>query len=422
MLREFVYLDEVSVYSLIASRLGPIATDFTETETASLKIEAPGSIGGSAEIGSQVLRKSIVQTTFKELYELEMRSFAIRPIQECQKPPRILDLGDPMAGMDVSAVDGWILDPDTLTRGQLLEIEVQLEAEDVFRMSAVVSAVLEIIEEDSELVEPAPPDRLIQAKSANRILGKLLAGLVPIRGYSTEYVVVSFGAKEWIVHRRFLDTLPTAKVHSQRPLCVVGVAEESLFWKDIRRVLFSKAHYRVLCRITQDGLQDSWTPVKLADVLDSVAPGLGDQINLSGSGVLASMARTSKTGQSAELKRQLMHRALVYYATSLTGHYGRSITAQDLSAAGLLSEQHCSTYSSQKERREAFDAVATFLLDRFGLEREPLVVAQYRAVALADAGLDFAGQPMPLVASDDIPSKMSPQERFLDSEFVAIYW
>jgi hypothetical protein len=32
MLREFVYLDEVSVYSLIASRLGPIAAEFTDTQ------------------------------------------------------------------------------------------------------------------------------------------------------------------------------------------------------------------------------------------------------------------------------------------------------------------------------------------------------------------------------------------------------
>lgn len=32
-LREFVYLDEVSVYSLVASRMGSVATEHTATES-----------------------------------------------------------------------------------------------------------------------------------------------------------------------------------------------------------------------------------------------------------------------------------------------------------------------------------------------------------------------------------------------------
>jgi hypothetical protein len=118
-----------------------------------------------------------------------------------------------------------------------------------------------------------------------------------------------------------------------------------------------------------------------------------------------------------------MHNALVGYATLLAEHYGHSITVQDLSEVGLPSEQQCNSFGSQKERREAFDAIATFLLNRFDLEREPLTVAQYRTVALADAGLDISGQSMPLVVSADVPSIDAPfEDRFLDSEFVAIYW
>ena len=81
-LREFIYLDEVSVYSLNASRLGAIASEFTETEKASLNVGVQNSFGAGVDIGSQVVRKSIVQTTFKEFYdnETELNSFAIRPI------------------------------------------------------------------------------------------------------------------------------------------------------------------------------------------------------------------------------------------------------------------------------------------------------------------------------------------------------
>lgn len=288
-LREFVYLDEVSVYSLIASRLGPIAAEFTETETVSLQGEVGSSLGaglGFAKAGvnsrvldihsqgSQVLRRSIVQTTFKELYELEMESLAMRPMSKDLKPPVIRSLDDFKAASADLANDGWIVDPDYLTRGQLLEVEVQLEADAIFRVSEVFSAISEIIEESPETFGLDSYVDLNQMKSIERIFGKLLVGLVPIRGRAMDYVVAEFGEKVWIVHRKILDELTNVEMPQALPLYVVGVAEHSLFWKDIRRILFSKARFRALCRMAQDGLQDSWTPVKLAHVLESVMPGL----------------------------------------------------------------------------------------------------------------------------------------------------
>ena len=78
--------------------------------------------------------------------------------------------------------------------------------------------------------------------------------------------------KEWLVHRRVLNQLSEDDTLQRRPVYIVGVAEQSLFWKDIRRVLFSGSRFRVLCRVAQDGIQESWTPVKLAHVLDAVLP------------------------------------------------------------------------------------------------------------------------------------------------------
>src|SRR3569832_962441 len=110
MLREFVYLDEVSVYSLLASRLGPLATEFTDTERASLKIEAVG-VGGGTEVGSQVLRKSTVQTSFKELYELEISSLAMRPVDQQSKVPTVSIVCDLISKRDFLVADGGLLYP-----------------------------------------------------------------------------------------------------------------------------------------------------------------------------------------------------------------------------------------------------------------------------------------------------------------------
>ena len=76
-LREFVYLDEVSVYSLLASRKGRISAEFTESQAASLNNEVGGSfnvgfgglgskLGGKSQTAqnqsSQVLSKAVIQT------------------------------------------------------------------------------------------------------------------------------------------------------------------------------------------------------------------------------------------------------------------------------------------------------------------------------------------------------------------------
>jgi hypothetical protein len=318
------------------------------------------------------------------------------------------------------ASDYWLVDPENLVRGQLIELDVQLEAEAIFRFSTVISTVLEIMDENPEMLGQETYNELVQAKSIEQILAKLLVGLVPVRGYAIDYKVIKLGEKDWIVHQRILNNLSADDLPPTRSLYIVGVAEQSLFWKDIRRVLFSELRFRVLCRLAQDGIQASWTPVKLTDVLESVVPDLANQINSIGSGALDAMAVGPK--QNIEMRQQLMNDALVGYAKLLADHYSRTLTEENLFELSHLSKINCKAFGSQKERRDAFEAISAFVLDCFSLPREPLIVAQYRAVALADAGLHLSGELLPVAAPNNVLPTMDSKECFLDSEIVAIYW
>ena len=108
LLREFVYLDEVSVYSILASRKGGIAAEFTESQTASLNSDVGGSLSvgfdatkakldsklqASHVQGSQVLRKAIIQTSFKELYDIEQASLALIRFLHCLEYVGVTGLG-----------------------------------------------------------------------------------------------------------------------------------------------------------------------------------------------------------------------------------------------------------------------------------------------------------------------------------------
>jgi hypothetical protein len=438
-LREFIYLDDVSVYSLIASRLGPVATEFTESERASLQGEVGSGISsGAPSIAkaqidarvvatqsreSQVLKKSIVQTTFKELYDLESDSLALRPPARGAAPPLVETLDTFARTRDSLIADRWIIDPADLCRGQLLDMDVTLEAEGVFQVSAVVSAMLDMLEGTPGIFDASAYRSLGDVRSVGRVLEKLLVGLVPIRGRSSEYMVLADLDRVWLVHRRLADTLGGEVAVRLEPLYVVGVAEQALFWRDIRRVLFSESQFRVFSRLARSGIHASWTPVKLADVLETVVPGVGRQIAVLGSGTLLALSAAGTQPGEEGLRKERFSGALADYAGLIAKHYGHSIAAEDLIEAGLPSEQNCTSYSTLMARREAFDEMAQFVCKRFRIDQQDrLILAQYRQTALLDAGLDLnANLSAPVRSLADLEYG-PPKGRYLDTEFVAIYW
>ena len=109
-----------------------------------------------------------------------------------------------------------------------------LSAETQLTPLAASRIQVEIFDENSELFSTNSYDTFIQAKSIEPILAKLLVGLIPIRGRALDYEVIALGGKEWIIHRRLLEKLLPTEAASTRLLYLVGVAERSLFWKDIR--------------------------------------------------------------------------------------------------------------------------------------------------------------------------------------------
>jgi hypothetical protein len=91
---------------------------------------------------------------------------------------------------------------------------------------------------------------------------------------------------------------------------VVALAEAPLFWKDIRRVLFSGSRYSLLCRIGRDGLHDDWTPVKLVDVVRGFAPEVADQMATARQELVAAMNPRTAAVSNADVNHTRMQLAL----------------------------------------------------------------------------------------------------------------
>ena len=251
-LREFIYVDEVSVYSLLSSRQGALASEYTDTRMSAFGREIGGTTGVSAPIAkaelsakltssdtqtSQVVRKSTIQAAFKEPREGEEERLALRPIAPGKVAPRVNTVVG-LTGRERNALfDEWIIDPRRLTRGQLVEIEIDLDADPTFKITSTITAMLDILRENPELFPQSDSGGLLEAAAVGRVLDNLLVGLVPLRCRVVDYRMIELGGRPLLIHEQLLAQLPQETSRTAVPLHVVGVTEQKLFWKDLRRVL-----------------------------------------------------------------------------------------------------------------------------------------------------------------------------------------
>ena len=431
-LREFVYLDDISVYSLLASRSGPVATEFTRTESESLSREGSAGLrldltpSARAEVrgrrertrttGSQVLAKSSAQARFGQLLLAEEERMLLRAQPRGRRPAFDGNAADLRRLTSDREHRDWVLSQDALARGAMVELEVQLEAEEIYQVAEAMTSVLEILKEDPELFGVTDRLGLREATAVTRMLEQLLVELIPIRARSTSHSVVCGPNWQIVAHNELLDELG-AHIESAlkvEPLHVVGVTDANLYWKSIRRVLFSQHRYLTLCRIAREGLQQQWTPIGLAEVLRGPLPEVAEALDAAGAGLLSAL-RSSSTGDEAEPRAEFDD-VIYQYAVELGRHLGDAPTRGDLEADGLL-PVGTDVPTTLDERRAMLAPVEEWLASRSGQPLSADVAADVRSRLLM-ADVHAAD------SSDQLaPPRAGPAARqLLECEFIAVYW
>jgi len=259
---------------------------------------------------------------------------------------------------------------------------------------------------------------LREAEPVNKVLQRLLAGLIPIRAKAVGYSVIAVNGHEYVVHN---DAIANLEVE-RRPLEVVGVTEHLGYWKDIRRVLFSSGRFTMLCRVSRDGLQNTWTPVKLADLFSEVAPSLVDQINAGSRAGLSGMSTSTTDNTQSEA----LGRALSIYKDKLLSVSGSELsTAAEAELIVAIAERKTGATSPSRQR-QAFAEVREIINRGSGeLAVEGDADLRARQEARDEAGLPLfpSLNVQPLAAQLSAPEPSSEKgERLLDVEVVAIYW
>lgn len=431
-LREFVYLDDVAVYSLIASRKGAIASEFSDSETESLNAELSAGVGGggsfglpSAQVGSalrsesvrssQVLRKAIVQATFKELRETESSSL-LRLGGDLLGPTPAVSL-DQLVNDPSLRSEGWVVDLSSAERGCVVEAEVHLEADPIFRTSAIVTTVREILSENAALFSSDELKNLGQLSAAGGMLESLLVGLVPVRGALVNYCVVDADGADLVVHRSLMQSSPALAELPRRDAVLVGVTERDHYWKDIRRVLFNQSMYTVFARLASSGLQPDWQPVKLVDLLRDVAPALGELVAGLGSGFLETVSEAAASAEHASTPGEAQLLLTEYLERLAAIHSVEHIEPSLLASVEAMATP--AVLGDVDKRRPILKGL-TSEFDRVHMtETSAEVQALIREAVLGRLGW---GSPTP--PSPTVPVTLRPQARpsFIHAELVAVYW
>ena len=425
-LREFVYLDEVSLRSLLSSQRGEMTDSTSEESVDSREAEVSAGLGANpgglakAELGSrygtsnsnsiQTSRKATVQSWFREFHRLP----GLRLVEPTRPKAPAADIELLKSVADTSLV----VRSSHLRRGALVEFRVKLKADPVLRLGTMVSEFSAMAEEYPEMFSAQNGlATLRDVQPINKILQRLLAGLIPIRAKAIDYSVVVIDGTEYVVHTELIQGLDV----EQRSLEIVGVTEHLAYWKDIRRVLFSEAEFTLLGRVARDGLDDTWTPVKLADLFSDLVPGLVDQINA------ASRAPFDAPQLAAPIPivESQLGKALRAYADALLEESGNKLSNKKREVVEARITILETRGQSVSDQRAAFRELKDLFGELAKVELSPARDLELREAARSASGLSLFPVLASRVTSPIAPGLSAPIHsgpRLLDVEVIAIYW
>jgi hypothetical protein len=434
-LREFIYLDDVSVTSLLSSRDGAIPHEFTDSNGAAYK----GDVNGQVEVGfspfkgrlgsrfessrssnAQVVSKATIQTLVKRLCDLEMDDLSLRANLPVSSRPSRRDVERILAQKHDPPEKYWVLPAASLERGQLAEIEVELETDAIFQLSTILATVKELVTENDELRAAFGSAELLDDLiSMNSLIEKMMVNLIPLKSRIVDYVAVDTEHGDVIVHQSLYNDLEASTGYTARPLYLVGDTQRDLYWKDIRRVLFTQSRFRVLCRLNGRGVGTSWNPLKLGDSLARVDPTLSKKLAEFGSVAVSTFSGTASAVAQVNDRRIA---ALTSYGELVADELQHPLLPEDSIALSVLAQEKHHAFKSAGTASSAFSPIREFIERLADQSLTSDTHARLRETACHRQGIWIDGTPLSPTTFALPQLQDKPEELLIDAEIIAIYW
>lgn len=266
-LREFVYLDEISVRSLLASTgEGGIVSETVNEEMRRRRSgsSAGGSVSaGPASVNAKVLEESehqsttvetrnydLIQSKFTKLYKSEVVE---KKLSLDQIPKEGEPVDDPFSGLATSE----------LTRGDVVELRVNISANLLFRLYRTIDYFADAFEgqinsDTEEMLE---------------LIGSSLGNRIPVVGKAVDYEVVDDEDGQTIKRSTEIGDDEEAQ-----DLGVVTLLNSDSLWVDPIQTLFNNDQFVIYCRVEEVDI-DRWYPLKVTRAINSLSEPAAENLN-----------------------------------------------------------------------------------------------------------------------------------------------
>lgn len=425
-LREFIYLDELSLRSLLSSQKGHLSESSSNQEaygfeagttgTANVSIPTVANLTASSNFKTsnsntrQTMSKATSQSWFRDFHKIADLKL-IEPQGDVEAFASTFDL----IGCDKNSV---AIPSTKLERGSLVEFRVCLTGDPVYHLSTLASEFAGMAGDAKELFDSSDvSSALKEILPINKVLQRLLAGLIPFRAEALDYYAVEIDGTEYIVHKDAVQNLAL----QTKPIQLVGVTELEAYWKDIRRVLFSDGHFTMLCRVSRLGLHDTWTPVKLADLFQKIAPKLNEQISDAGILAFSDNAPAKKTDVNVDR----LGLSLEYFLAKVVQDWAVTFEQSETRYFQELILDLKYRAGSVSDQKSAFSKLRFEIEHKFDRKLEDETFAAYRMESRNQSQLSmFPAMSITVAPSQEesISPDATVSPRLLDVEVVAIYW
>lgn len=418
--REFIYLDEVSVISLLAGLQGEIKESVTNTlaradeSSVSASIATPGNaaslgskFGSTRTTTNEVVRRAVIQSTFRDLWQRDIGVLLhdTTGMKEKVRKP-IADLADFERSMPRLKKSKLVVAVNDIRRGDLVEMDLAIEADQFFKMVTIGSTFLDLME-GRETLFGVSANELRQVAPMIEVLKELSVGLVPVRGLSTSHRVIDLKGESFVIAK---ELLTPGLLSESRSLELVGFAEAESFWRDLRRTLFSGATYTAYARVERSVLETPWTPIKIADLLESISPGLRDEVAAPFERLSAGLRSDDEDYEVDELARF----QLEGFANELRAALDTQVNGADVESAIVASGRDVIEAATLEDRRRAFEGVA-IAIGGNDIDRDTLLTVRSNWMTRTPDGVDSMTDESPGTVLSSPPVQV-------EVGFVALYW
>ena len=388
LLREFVYLDELSVYSLYSALQGALPDSIKTSSGHSQESKINGEINAGLGVLGSSISSGISQniSSAREVTSKVGLQALFRALHNETANSRLQ-----LVGSDEGAAPSELSESE-LTRGTLLEVELELAPANIYRLAAGASFNLDLMAGKNDAFPRA--SNLGFTRDVAALIVQLLGGEVPLRCKVVGYEL--HGDGEGLVAEIEHSTLGGADVF------LVGHARNESFWKPALGLLGRPPErFKALCRIRRSGLQREWSALQI-ELVEMFSPDAAAQLRDFESNEVERLVESGGRPMKEVSDLQSSDRELVR-------QYARLLEIEETADADSLEEAfesslRLSPVSDVGGRRSAFQTVERSVPQQ--IDRRTIESARSEIAKLF---------PLP-------KSSARRGSAYIECDFVAIYW